>query len=385
VKPRVLFVVDSGTDVRLVDSLAERTTLRILARRLPKGREISQRTGHAVDMELGPAGHASFAWFVIRRLLSLRSSTDVIVVQGYGPTAACANIVGRLTRRTVLMLVCSPVEAYYRCRRIANSGRPFRRVEYWAIRIFSLLNARLGQGYVVLSPYLASVVRGHGTTMPIDVIPIYGVDRQIFRPSAEPKDVIRRRLQLPTDTHIVFFSSRVAPEKDAETVLTAARILDRGGRRVCLLHLSGGHEEFANLARDAGMSGSVIARDAVAPFAELADYYRASDVCVQASREEGLGFSPLEALACGVPVVATDVGGLRDTIRDGETGWQVPVGDAAALARAIAAVLDDPAEAARRAQAGAEGVDRSYERRAVFDAFVARLTRAMNPGGAVQW
>jgi glycosyltransferase involved in cell wall biosynthesis len=385
VKPRVLFVVDSGTDVRLVDSLAERTTLRILARRLPKGREISQRTGHAVDMELGPAGHASFAWFVIRRLLSLRSSTDVIVVQGYGPTAACANIVGRLTRRTVLMLVCSPVEAYYRCRRIANSGRPFRQVEYWAIRIFSLLNARLGQGYVVLSPYLASVVRGHGTTMPIDVIPIYGVDRQIFRPSAEPKDVIRRRLQLPTDAHIVFFSSRVAPEKDAETVLTAARILDRGGRRVCLLHLSGGHEEFANLARDAGMSGSVIARDAVAPFAELADYYRASDVCVQASREEGLGFSPLEALACGVPVVATDVGGLRDTIRDGETGWQVPVGDAAALARAIAAVLDDPAEAARRAQAGAEGVDRSYERRIVFDAFVARLTRAMNPGGAVQW
>jgi glycosyltransferase involved in cell wall biosynthesis len=386
VKPRVLFVVDSGTDVRLVDSLAERTTLRILARRQTLGREISQTTRQSMAVEVGPASHAMFALFVIRRLLGLRAMTDVIVVQGYGPTAACANIVGRLTRRTVLMLVCSPVEAYYRCRRIANSGRPFRHVEYWAIRLFSLLNARLGHGYVVLSPYLASVVRAHGASKPIDVIPVYGVDRQIFHPAAaESKGTIRQRLQLPSDTDIVFFSSRVAPEKDAETVLNAIRSLIRDGRRVCLLHLSGGYREFANLAAATGIGDSVIARDAVAPFAELADYYRASDVCVQASREEGLGFSPLEALACGVPVVASAVGGLKDTIRDGDTGWQVPVGDADALAGAIAQVLDNPAEAARRVQAGAERVDRGYEQRAVFDAFVERLTRAAGLRGAVQW
>jgi glycosyltransferase involved in cell wall biosynthesis len=385
VKPRVLFVVDSGTDVRLVDSLAERTRLRILARRQTLGREISQATHQSMDVEVGPASHAMFALFVIRRLLGLRAMTDVIVVQGYGPTAACANLVGRLTRRTVLMLVCSPVEAYYRCRRIATSGRPFRHVEYWAIQLFSLLNARLGQGYVVLSPYLASVVRAHGASKPIDVIPVYGVDRQVFHPSAESKETIRQRLQLPQDPDIIFFSSRVAPEKDAETVLNAVRSLIRGSRRVCLLHLSGGYREFANLAAATGIGDSVIARDAVAPFAELADYYRASDVCVQASREEGLGFSPLEALACGVPVVASAVGGLKDTIRDGETGWQVPVGDADALARAIAQVLDNPAEAARRVQAGAERVDRGYERRAVFDAFVERLTRAAGLRGAVQW
>src|SRR5690606_15682654 len=117
----------------------------------------------------------------------------------------------------------------------------------------------------------------------------------------------------------------------------------------------------------------VIARDAVAPFAELADYYRASDVCVQASHDEGLGFSPLEALACGVPVVASAVGGLNDTIRDGDTGWQVPVGAAGGLARAIAGLLDRREEAARRAARGRAMVECVYDRGLVFDALMRRL------------
>lgn len=381
--PRVLFVVDSGTDVRLVEALAERTKLHILARRLPAGREISQTSRERVVLELGPAGHAAFAWFAVTRLIALAGQIDVVVVQGYGPTAACVNVAGRLRRRTVLMLVCSPVEAYYRCRRVANSGRPFRHVEYLAIRVFSTFNAWFGQGYVVLSPYLASVVRAHGATKPIDVIPVYGVDRRIFHPSTESRVQLRRRLNLPEDGHVVFFSSRVAPEKDAETVLRAVKTLGEQGRPVRLLHLSGGYREFAALAASAGIGHLVIARDAVPPFSQLADYYRASDICVQASREEGLGFSPLEALACGVPVVASAVGGLNDTIREGETGWQVPVGDADALARAISHVLEDPLEAERRTREGAQRVDRAYERRLVFDAFVERLSRAASPHQAV--
>jgi glycosyltransferase involved in cell wall biosynthesis len=372
--PRVLFVVDSGTDVRLVDALAERTTLRVLARRLPGGREISQPPARPLQLEVGPGSHAAFAAFVARRLLALRREVDVVVVQGYGPTAACANTVGGVAGLPVLMLVCSPVEAYYKCRRISSAGRPFRPLEYLAIRSFSLFNARFGQGYIVLSPYLASVVRTHGGRKPIDVIPVYGVDHRVFCPTSEDKAAIRRRLGLPEHGPIVFFSSRVAPEKDAETVLRAVKALDDGGRGVNLLHLSGGYREFTDLAAALGIAHRVIARGAVAPFAELADYYRASDVCVQASREEGLGFSPLEALACGVPVVASAVGGLNDTIRDGETGWQVPVGDAGALARAIVQILENPGEAARRTLEGAHRVERSYERRVVFDALLQRLT-----------
>ena len=69
--------------------------------------------------------------------------------------------------------------------------------------------------------------------------------------------------------------------------------------------------------------------------------------------------------------MATAVGGLRETIVDGETGWSCPPGDADALARAIADALDHPEEARRRAAAGRAMVQRRFERRAVFDRLLA--------------
>jgi glycosyltransferase involved in cell wall biosynthesis len=94
---------------------------------------------------------------------------------------------------------------------------------------------------------------------------------------------------------------------------------------------------------------------------------------VQASREEGLGFSPLEALACGIPVVAAAVGGLQNTIVEGHTGWTYPPGDAQALARAIAHVLDDSAEARRRTDQGRALVASEYDRDVVFGRLEAIL------------
>jgi glycosyltransferase involved in cell wall biosynthesis len=139
------------------------------------------------------------------------------------------------------------------------------------------------------------------------------------------------------------------------------------GRDVWLLHRSGCHRQLLQLAVDAGIGHRVVSTDAVHPHAGLADDYRIADVCVQASRAEVLGFAPLEALACHVPVVATAVGGLVETIVDSDTGWMYPVRDAEALAGAIAAVLDDPAEGLRRATAGRQMVIDRYERELAFN------------------
>ncbi len=258
---------------------------------------------------------------------------DAILVQGYGPAAIAANIVARLVGRPAVMLVCSPVEGYYVCRREDGSGKPFRRLEWIAIHVLARLNARVGRQYVVLSRYLERVVRLHGSSGQVAVIPVYGIDTALFVPSETPRAQLRGRLGLPLECSLVFFSSRVAPEKDPDTLIEAVGALRRQGRDVRILHLSGGYEEFLARAAAAGLAEAVIARDAVAPFDGLAAYYQASDVCVQASRDEGLGFSVLEALACEVPVVATAVGGLRETIRDGDTGWTYPAGDAARVGR----------------------------------------------------
>jgi glycosyltransferase involved in cell wall biosynthesis len=381
VTPRVWFVVESGTDVRLVEGMATRWPLTVVARRIVGGREISQSTTAGFDLQVGPQSFIRFGVHVAIRIMTNRRCIDLIVVQGYGVAALCGNLAARLAGIPIVMLVCSPTEAYYACRRLDSSGRPFRRLEWAGLRLLAAMNARVGRRYVVLSEYLGSVVRGHGTTRGVDVIPVYGIDATVFGPSVEPREQVRRRLGLPTNPGLIFFSSRIAPEKDPDTLLAAIAALRRAGRDVRILHRSGGHAEFVRRASAHGLHDAVIAGPAIPPGPELANYYRASDVCVQASREEGLGFSPLEALACGVPVVAAAVGGLRETIVDGHTGWTYAAGDAGALAHAIAHALDDPAEARRRTELGRALVARQYERDAVFSRFEG-VVRSMVPAAS---
>ena len=75
------------------------------------------------------------------------------------------------------------------------------------------------------------------------------------------------------------------------------------------------------------------------------ELYGEARVAVNSSLKEGWGLTSIEANACGTPVVATDVPGLCDSVRDGETGWLVPFGDAKGFAAALRRILADPAEA----------------------------------------
>jgi glycosyltransferase involved in cell wall biosynthesis len=374
---RLCFVVESGTDVRLVDGLAQRCQLTVLGRTIEGGVVISQPHEGTATVHEGPASRAAFARFALSHLLRNRAHIDHVIVQGYGVAALAANLASRLTGTATSMLVCSPVERYYACRREhPTPDKPYRAHQLRALEFLARRNARLGRHYVVLSEHLADVVRGHGTRRPVSVIPVYGVDLERFRPTDDDSAARRRALGLPPDGTLIFFSSRIAPEKDGETLRAALRKLLDGGRDVWLLHLSGGFETFRACAERAGVAQRVIARDAVHPEHELPDFYRISDLCVQASREEGLGFSPLEALACETPVVAAAVGGLRETIVDGQTGWTYPAGDAAALALALETALDQGEEAKRRARAGRSMVSDRYERQIVFNRLMEALGEA---------
>jgi glycosyltransferase involved in cell wall biosynthesis len=192
------------------------------------------------------------------------------------------------------------------------------------------------------------------------------------------RTALRRTRGLPVTGAIVFNSSRVAPEKDTRTLIDAFSRLVTEGRDVYLLHRSGGHREFLQAAEAVGVAGRVIAADAVDPRRELPLDYIAADVCVQASREEGLGFSVLEALACGTPVVATAVGGLKETVQDGITGWTAPPGDAAALADAMRQVIDYPDVARRRTAAGAAMVKARFDSGRVFDQLADLLAQPVH-------
>lgn len=359
--PRIVyFIADSGTDARLIEGLAATVTLRVLVRAIPGGRAISQPT--PVPVTVAGSGRIGFAWLVLRTLLQDRTC-DVVLVQGYGLTALAANIAARIRRRPCWMLVCSPLAEYYDTRR--QAGEPFSRVALAAVEALGYLNGLVGCGYIVLSDYLGEVARRYSSGQPVEVIPVYGVDVRHFTGDVD-RAALRARRGLPARGQIIFSSSRVAPEKDTPTLVRSFATLVGEGRDVYLLSRSGGYEELLRLADRAGVRARVIATDAVDPRQDLPLDYVASDVCVQASRAEGLGFSVLEAFACGTPVIASAVGGLVETVRDGITGWTVPPGDPAALAAALREALDDPEEARRRAAAGGVIVRERFDSELVF-------------------
>jgi hypothetical protein len=358
--PRICFIVESGTDARLVEGLAARVPLYVLARAIPGGRAISQPTDAAVS--LAQPGRVAFAWRVFREL-TRGGKCDTVLVQGYGLAALAANVAARLRGMPCWMLVCSPAAEYYAARR--DAGQPCSAWTLAAIDLLGWLNGTAGRGYIVLSAHLRDVVRRYAPGRPVEVIPVYGVDVTRFADRPD-RAAVRLERGLPSTGTIIFSSSRVAPEKDTDTLIAAFAALVREGRDVHLLHRSGGYREFLARAQQGGVAARVIATDAVDPRRELPLDYIASDVCVQASRAEGLGFSVLESLACGTPVVVSAVGGLTETVRDGVTGWTVAPGDAGALAAALRDALDRPDEARRRAAAGAAIVRERFSSEAVF-------------------
>jgi glycosyltransferase involved in cell wall biosynthesis len=210
-------------------------------------------------------------------------------------------------------------------------------------------------------------------------VPVYGVDLSVFVPPVVSKTDIKTKFGLPTTGSLIFFGSRIAPEKDSHTLLEAIRSVMDAGRELWLLHRSGGYQVFLEQARRFRLSERVIATEAVHPHRDLPRDYQACDLFVQASLAEGLGFAPLEALACGVPVIAASVGGLRETIVEGRTGWTYPPGDPGVLALRIQETLDNHMEAARRAAAGRDLVSAQYERRYVFE----RLAECLKCSGQV--
>ena len=219
---RVCYVIESGTDVRTVEGLADRFELTLVARRMLDGVEISQPTDREFKFVLGPSSRARFALFAAKFLRTHSSQFDYILVQGYGLTALAANLTSKMTAIPTAMVIVSPVEAYYRCRKTnPQPGKPYRAWELGLLEILARLNAKLARRYLVPSNHLGDTVRAHGTKAPIDLVPIYGVDLSLFQPRSRAHSALKNERGLPASGQVIFFSSRIAPEKDANAMLTA--------------------------------------------------------------------------------------------------------------------------------------------------------------------
>jgi glycosyltransferase involved in cell wall biosynthesis len=184
------------------------------------------------------------------------------------------------------------------------------------------------------------------------VVPV-GLDLSAFLDDADRprrRAALRQEWNCATDDEVITLVARLVPIKRVDRFLRVARMLaDRPRARFVVVGDGELRDQLA-ASDDARALGD---RLVWAGFRrDMADVCFAADVVVLTSDNEGTPVSLIEAQAAAVPVVGTAVGGVASAVRDGETGIVAPVGDEAALARAIAAILDDGVLAARLGQAG---------------------------------
>ncbi len=170
---------------------------------------------------------------------------------------------------------------------------------------------------------------------PIEVIPNFFAPT----PPTRSREDVRRELDIADDEILLLHLSNLRPGKRVTDLLEAiARAKSRARLRLVILAGDDFTPYEPEVARR-GLTAQVTVREGVQA---IDDYLHACDVGVYASEQESFGLSILETLAHGHPVVATNVGGIPEVVRDGHTGLLVPPHDPTALANAIDNLVDDP-------------------------------------------
>jgi len=216
-----------------------------------------------------------------------------------------------------------------------------------------------------------------------------GVDLSVFRPGSAA--AARGRVGLPADAFVVMFAGRIQPLKGPDIVLRAAAELLAASPgladRLVVVFVGGpsGSEVGApgrldELAATLGIS-AVLRQEPPCPQRELADWYLAADMVLVPSHSESFGLVALEAQACGTPVVAAAVGGLRTAVRDGFSGVLVDGHDPAAYARVVADLAAAPARLAELSRGAIEHAS-AFGWAATAERLVGVYTGAMNEAAA---
>jgi glycosyltransferase involved in cell wall biosynthesis len=237
---------------------------------------------------------------------------------------ALGPLVGRLARVTTLVTV--------------HSSRPMTRLQRWGLRLADMVFA---------------CGREVGTSLKGTVQPEkLQILRNAIRPPGGGKHARHGRTlaeyRVDSGQFVIFSAGRLIPEKAFDQLLMAFSLIAEDCPQSALLIAGDGPEmgRLTTLAKRLGVGDRV---QLLGTVAELRPLYERADVYVNCSHTEGLPMTLIEAMAYGLPIVATDIPGNREVIEQGLTGQTVPVNNPQELAQALFALIHD---AERRQQMG---------------------------------
>lgn len=292
-------------------------------------------------------GAVVFLAALCRYLFNQRGRIKIIHTFQVGYGSAAAIFMGRLlSKPTVLNLACS------------GSGGDICRNRWTPWGIAFLVLCRLASRIVILNKNMYQEVQTIGYNNQLIAWIPNGVDLTTYH-NAEDRQSLRAQMGIGSEKIILYTGRLSAPQKMLDHLIVAYARL-----RVSLptkLYIIGDGPEKARLQRiikKYNLENSIRLIPAVE---EVAAFLQSADVFVMPSRFEGLSNAILEAMACGLPVIATRVEGNIDLIEDGVNGLLITPGDESGLVNALTQLLTRPEIAAALGQQARQTVCNNYD------------------------
>lgn len=258
----------------------------------------------------------------------MRAGDADLIHANWTVCGAIAGIAGRLRRKPVITTL---------------RGSDMTRAEHsWLDRVILGLAVRTSATVICVSEAMAERARRQFPRRATDIHAcLNGVDEAFFRIA---------RVSVDENTLRVLAVGNLIRLKGFDVLIDAvARAHCRDQVRVCIVGDGAEDEALRALAAARGVAGCFEFAGRL-PVSDMPGQFAEADVFVLSSRSEGRPNVVVEALASGLPVISTDLEGVRGMVTDGDTGWLVPVDDAAALAAALDQAAANRAELRRRGE-----------------------------------
>jgi glycosyltransferase involved in cell wall biosynthesis len=283
-----------------------------------------------------PLGYRNIAGHL---LLVLRAYREVMKIGGidviHTPEYLSSAVITSLNRQTPVILT-EPGNIYERI----EHGNPYDFVTTQVYKAAARVTAAKAAHLIATSESMKGWWQRTGVPLSkITVIPL-GIDTSLFRPVAGA----RERLGLSTERKIILYAARLSRENGLDITLRACAEMKTTVADFELHVLGEGPEKerYQQRASELGIGRQTVWHGWV-DFEQLPAYYSAADVFVFSGSSGGTPRVMLQAMACGCPVVASEIGGITDHVQDGLTGFLFPAGSAKNMADFLAQLLLDDA------------------------------------------
>ena len=271
---------------------------------------------------------------------------DIVIVSGMKIIPLAAVPVCRLLQRRCVIRVESTYELVEPLS--AESLRVMRRLGallHAALAKLQRLLLAHADAVIVISAEVEQLLRAGGLSPARFARIPNAVDTDKFRPAtASERNDLRRRLGLPVDRTILLYAGRLSRAKGVPLLVDAAPELIARHPGLCIIIVGSGKGSFDDCEAELveAIRANSLGQDVHmwGPADRVHDYMRAADIAIFPSHYEGFGVGLIEALATGVPVVATPVGIARELVREAETGFVFSPGNRRGLVAAIEAALN---------------------------------------------